>query len=278
MRTLRARQYIEPMPTVHSTGASRLRQWLSHVPLPSNCLICGQWQSQSLCDECVSRWQGSAPRCMRCAITLPRPAPDGVCALCEGQSPEFDRAIAAFDYSAPWSDVLARFKFQEGTALARPLSKLLARAIRQRPHPVDLVLPVPLSTQRLRERGYNQTWVLAQHLAAHLGHTARHDVLRRTRHTDRLMTLEAEDRRRHITGAFEVQHSAQALVYRRHVAVVDDVLTTGATLNEVARTLFACGARSVSVWMLARTPAPCRSRDQAASSSLREAVHSLSKR
>src|SRR5690606_21575818 len=134
------------MPTVLSPGASGgLRAWLQACRLPTTCLLCGQWQAQPLCQACVHRWQRPVPRCVRCAIALHTAPPDGVCPTCDDQSPEFDRAVAALDYEAPWSGVLSRFKFQEGTALARPLASLLADALTQRPHPVDLILPVPLS-------------------------------------------------------------------------------------------------------------------------------------
>ena len=267
------------MSTTPSPGASRLRTWLNAWHLPSTCLLCGQWQSHALCHACISRWQRPVPRCLRCAIALQARSHDGVCPQCEDQSPEFDRAIAALDYAAPWSGVLSRFKFQEGTALARPLAALMLTAIAQRPHPVDLIVPVPLSRPRLLERGYNQTWLLAQQLAAHLGHPTRHDVLVRTRHTERLMRLDAEARRAQITGAFEVPNLALPCVQHRHIAVVDDVLTTGATLNEVAHTLLEAGARSVSAWVLARTPAPSHTSGHGKSSGdLPDVVHSLSKR
>lgn len=270
------------MPTVLSPGASRLRTWLNACGLPTHlpttCLLCGQWQAQPLCQACVDRWQRPVPRCVRCAIALRGLAPDGVCPSCEDHSPEFDRAVAALDYVAPWMGVLSRLKFQEDTALARPLAGLMQQAIAQRPHRVDLIVPVPLSRPRLLERGYNQTWLLAQHLSTHLRHPARHDLLQRARHTERLMSLDAEARRSQIAGAFEVPEVALPHIQHRHIAVVDDVLTTGATLNEVAHTLLAAGARSVSAWVLARTPAPDRSRAHAAESRVSEVVHSLSRR
>ena len=226
----------------------------------------------------MERWQRPVPRCVRCAIALQGQPPDSVCPACEDQSPEFDRAVAALDYAAPWQGVLSRLKFQEGTALARPLGDLMLKALAQRPHRVDLIVPVPLSRPRLLERGYNQTWLLAQHLGRSLGHPARHDVLHRVQHTERLMHLDAEARRAQIAGAFEVPEATLPHIQRRHIAVVDDVLTTGATLNEVARTLREAGARSVSAWVLARTPAPDRSGTHAADSGASAVVHSLSRR
>lgn len=219
-------------------------------------MLCNQWQGAPLCSACLDRWRGSASRCSRCAATLRLDAPDDVCRECEDQSPEFDRAIAALSYEAPWTAIVSRLKFKEATAISRPLADLLYDAISLRPHAVDLIIPVPLSSERLKERGYNQSWLLAQHLAARLQIPAHHDVLKRRRHTARLMSLDAEERRAHIANAFEIRACKIPEVQNRRIAVVDDVLTTGATLNEVAMTLRDAGARSISAWVLARTPAP----------------------
>lgn len=224
--------------------------------------MCGDWQAQVLCAACLAdaAAQREAPRCRRCAIgLLPELTPQAVldeCQLCEDQPPEFDRAIAALDYALPWSPVLAQLKFREGTALAPVLARALAEAVAARPVPIDWVLPVPLSPQRLHERGYNQSWLLAQGVAQRLGLAARHDLVARTRHTQRLMRLDPEHRRAHIHGAFEVPSGLAHEVRGRDLAVVDDVMTTGATLNELSATLREAGARSVSVWVLARTPTP----------------------
>ncbi len=251
----RGAQYIEAMHSLaRSWSLAGAAGWLN--ALPSQCLICRRWQRGALCEACLSHTRRRVPRCPRCAIDLrPHPAP-AHCVPCDDQTPEFDRAITALDYAQPWSTLLARLKFSEGTALARPLGKLLAEAVSARSTPVDFVLPVPLSTQRLRERGYNQSWLLAQAVSRQLKLPARHDLLKRAQHTERLMTLDAEQRRAHIHGVFEVPSQALPLIEGRHLAVVDDVMTTGATLNEVSATLLEAGARSVSVWVLARTPAP----------------------
>lgn len=271
------------MTTLKSTATFKLPSWLQtrslSALLPTNCILCNAWQSQAVCLTCQSRWRDHAPRCLRCAIRLPRQAQDQVCQACEDQSPEFDRAIAALDYEAPWKSAVSRLKFREAIAIAQPLAGLMHEAICTRPHPVDMILPVPLSSNRLRERGFNQAWLLAQHLSISLQRPARHDVLQRTRHTHRLMSLDAEDRRAHIRDAFEVSEHKRSDIRHRHIAIVDDVLTTGATLNEVALTLFEAGARSVSAWVLARTPAPDRPKGAPLqTSSGPELVHSLSRR
>lgn len=149
-----------------------------------------------------------------------------------------------------------RLKFQGGTALARPFGDLLARAAAPRKGRVTLVLPIPLSPERLRERGFNQSWLLARRVARHLGLPARHDLMRRVRHTERLMALSAEARAQAIHDVFDVTPAGRIALKGRHVALVDDVMTTGATLNEATRALLEGGARGVSAWVVARTPPP----------------------
>ncbi len=237
---------------------SMLSRLSLHKALPAlrcHCLMCGSWQQRSLCDDCLCSTQRRVARCLRCAIELDAHSAS-TCQLCDDQSPEFDRAITALDYAQPWSSVLARLKFREGTALAAPLGELLAQAVKARGGRADWVLPVPLSRQRMAERGYNQSWLLAKAVAQSLGLTARHDLVGRHWHTPRLMQLDAEQRRAQIHGAFDVSEASAQQMAGRDLAVVDDVMTTGATLNELSATLLAAGARSVSVWVVARTPAP----------------------
>lgn len=238
------------------TRANHARLALARAATPaSQCHVCRAWQSELVCAACVHAWRPNVRRCLRCAIDLDDDHPDTICQRCEDQSPEFDRAIVALDYSGPWPSLLARLKFQAATALAKPLARLLAEAAQPRLSTTDLILPVPLSQQRLRERGYNQAWLLARRVSQHLGIEARPDMLARPHHTQRLMSLSAEDRLLHIQEAFQVMPHAHAVLTGRHIAIVDDVMTTGATLNACARTLLEAGARSVSAWAVARTPA-----------------------
>ena len=224
--------------------------------LPGPCLICHRWQSDSLCHACLDRWRPAVPRCPRCASPWRATLPHLACPHCEDPSPEFDRAIVALDYVAPWRHLITQFKFGQWPTLGHPLAHLLAEAVRRRPHPVELVLPVPVSAQRLRERGYNQAWVLARHAASRLHLPARSDMLLRPTQHSRLKDLDAAARRQAIRGAFRLSDAGRKAVRGRHVALVDDVLTTGATLDEASLALREAGARGVSVWVLARTPPP----------------------
>lgn len=162
----------------------------------------------------------------------------------------------ALDYVAPWRHLITQFKFGQLPALGAPLSALLTQAVRQRPHRVDLVLPVPVSAERLRERGYNQAWVLAQRTARALRLPAQADALVRLTQQHRLKDLDLAERRRAIRGAFSLTARGAKAVAGKHVALVDDVLTTGATLDEASLVMREAGASGVSVWVLARTPPP----------------------
>jgi ComF family protein len=181
------------------------------------------------------------------------------CPNCEAHHPEFDRASAAVHYAPPWSTLISRLKFQGDVALARPMGAMVAQAVAPRwaghpRHKPDLVLPMPVSRPRLQERGYNQSWLLARHCAQALALPCRHDVLLRTRHTARLMSLSAEDRALALREAFTVPTAHTRWVRGRHVALVDDVLTTGATLDAASMALREAGASSISAWVFARTP------------------------
>lgn len=237
-------------------------------PLGAPCRLCGRWQPEVVCHACLQVLAPLRPRCPRCALSLPAGHPaDEPCTLCEDYPPEFDRAVAALDYVAPWTTLIGRLKFDEEPALARMLGGLLAQRVapglqRLRPAERPLVIPAPLSAQRLQERGYNQAELLARTATQALRVPMLPDALVRVRHTERLMGLSADERRQAIRGAYAVRDRALPRLRGRHVALVDDVMTTGATLEEMTRTLQDAGVRSVSVWVVARTPAPERPQER----------------
>lgn len=158
------------------------------------------------------------------------------------------------DYAFPWDGLIAAFKFQGRPELAALLAGLLDPALADAA--VDLVLPVPLSAARLRERGFNQAWELARRLARARRLAADAHLLLRVRDTPHQTGLGAEERRRNLRHAFLVEPSRKAALAGRRVALVDDVLTGGATSDEAARTLREAGAAEVQLWVVARTPPP----------------------
>ncbi len=185
------------------------------------------------------------------------------CGRCQHSPPPFQRCVAAVDYAFPWDRLVARFKFQQQAELAGLLAGVLHNALQQsqdsqplQAAPVAAVLPVPLSEARLAERGYNQAWELARRLAARQGLPAHADWLLRLRDTPHQVGLQRQARERNLRDALWVPPAAAAALAGRHLALVDDVMTTGATVTAATQALLAAGAASVQVWVLARTPEP----------------------
>lgn len=179
------------------------------------------------------------------------PAGQSVCGECLRDPPPFERTITALDYAAPWSALIARFKFHGSVELAPMFAVLLREAARDQPPP-ELVLPAPLSGERLRERGFNQSWEIARRL----GPPADARLLLRIRDTPHQVDLPLDRRASNVRAAFAVEPLRRDDVAGRSVVLVDDVMTTGATAAEMARTLLQAGASRVQLWVLARTPRP----------------------
>jgi ComF family protein len=222
------------------------------VLLPLRCLLCGSRgvDDRDLCGGCAADLALNQPACPRCALPLARPAP--LCAACIKASPPFAAAWAPFRYGHPLDLLEARFKFRADLAAGRVLADLLVERARfDAPALPDAIAPVPLHRARLRGRGYNQSLELARPLAHALGVPLHHDLLRRTRPTDPQSALDARARRRNVRGAFAL---ADGVEPPAHVALFDDVMTTGATLREAALTLRRAGVARVDAWALARAP------------------------
>ena len=218
--------------------------------MPSRCAICRHWPAEPVCEACITRFAHPVPRCLTCAL----PAPDGVlrCGACLRAPPPLKRCLCAVDYAWPWRDLVARFKFREQPGWDQPLAWLMRSASGAEDvlHDADRVLPIPLSRERLAERGYNQSWLLARRLAPD---KADPDLLLRIRHTPSQRTLPRSGRLANLEGAFAVDPLRAGEVRDRHLLLVDDVMTSGASLHTAARVLLQAGARQVSALVLART-------------------------
>ena len=233
-----------------SAGLSRLLRTLPRWP--SQCAICHSWPSQRVCEACVQRFAQPRPRCHSCALAVP----EGVrqCGACLLQPPPLHRCLAALDYAYPWAEVLAAFKFQGDPGWARALAPLLRSTPWVEPtlEAADVVLPIPLATPRLRERGFNQALMVARWLSKALEIPYHEHALLRPYETVAQQDLDAKARKRNLLNAFALAPDAH--VAGQHLALVDDVLTTGATAHSLARLLIGAGARQVDVYCLARTP------------------------
>lgn len=244
-----------------SSVAQRLtRHW------PSQCGVCRQWGTSALCGDCVDRFASPVPRCTRCGLRLslhsgphsgphlgPHPGLAGmVCGGCLHHPPAFVKTCCAVDYSFPWDHVITAFKFEDRLDWAPALATLLLRSLPVELD-VDLVVPIPLSDQRRAERGYNQAWELARRAAALRRLPARQDLLLRPWDTAHQAELGRRERQQNLQRAFMVDARQRHQLQGRRVALVDDVMTTGATAQEASSVLLRAGALSVQVWVLART-------------------------
>ena len=231
-----------------------LYKWLNCVQCllyPPTCLLCqaGGTRDLDICDACVTTLPKIHHSCKRCALPLSSSSGD-VCGNCQQNLPYYDAALAPFYYTFPIDRLLQRLKFHGTLSSARLLGNLMADCLLQwRVELPDCILPVPLHYRRLKARGFNQSLELARFIGRRLNIPLDAQSVNRIKHTRPQMELSLELRRRNIGGAFEV---CQAFHWQ-HVAIVDDVMTTGSTVNELARTLRWAGVTRIQVWSCART-------------------------
>ena len=219
------------------------------------CAVCRSWDVQAVCNSCVTRFAPELPRCRRCGLRTGTPVAQ--CGACLADPPPFDACSVGCDYGFPWDRLIADFKFHGRVELAAPLAQRLLEAVHRDGTALpQWVLPVPLAPQRLAERGYNQAWELARRVARRLGCQADARLLDRPLAGAHQAELSLPQRLKNLRGAFVPNPSRRVSLHGRHVAVVDDVMTSGATLREAAAALRRAGANRVDVWVLARTPAP----------------------
>jgi ComF family protein len=210
------------------------------------CYLCRGAAAGVLCAECdaeLPRLEAAA--CPRCAL----PSPGGaLCGRCLAHPPAYDATIAALAYEFPADVLVQGLKFRGELALAPLLGQMLAARL-PRGTRVDCILPVPLARARLRERGFNQALEIARPLAAATGCKLVPHLAERSRDTPPQLDLPLEERARNVRGAFRCTQVPE----RAEIALVDDVMTTGATLEALAAALKRAGAARVVNWVVART-------------------------
>lgn len=229
--------------------------------LPRRCLMCGlPGGDGNLCPPCEADLPRMPRACLTCGLAL-EGENDGVCGPCLRKSPIWDGVTAALAYRFPVDVLVSRFKFSRNLACGDALSRLLAEkitgALREPGHTVaapEVIVPVPLHRARHLSRTFNQSELLARHVGRRCGIPVDCRLLQRVRKTSAQSGLDARSRRKNTRGAFHCKYRRAEGI--RHVALVDDVMTTGATLESCTRELKRAGIGTVSVWVVARAPPP----------------------
>jgi ComF family protein len=209
-----------------------------------------------ICVACETELPWLGAHCQTCA--LPLLAAGLTCGECLLEPPAFEQVVVPWQYGFPVDSLITRFKHNAKWPFGHMLADVLGQYLQHRfdeglPRP-DVLLPVPLAGKRLRQRGFNQAAMLARWLSQSLNLPCEETVLRRIKDTDAQQSLDAKSRKRNLRSAFELMPDAQVKSW--HFALVDDVLTTGATAQALARLLMDAGAARVDVYCLARTPKP----------------------
>ena len=219
------------------------------IKLPSQCAICRAWPSHALCHQCVAAFARPVLRCPLCATELSTSA----CSACAQQAPELDACCVALSYTWPWTSLIAKFKFYNDAAWASHFALLMKSA----PFAEDALLhaqvliPIPLSKERLALRGFNQSLILAQHLGPQ---KTQSQTLLRLKNTAPQSSLKRSQRLTNLRDAFAVAPLKAAQLRGKNILLIDDVMTSGATLNFAARVLKQAGASHVGALVLAKTP------------------------
>ena len=238
-------EYIEAM----------LRHWIEGMKAatPAQCAVCRAWPAQPVCEACVARFAQPRSRCRTCA--LPVPSGVGQCGRCLRSPPPLDGCFAAVAYGYPWAGLVTQFKFGGQPGWAQALATLMRSTPWVEPalDEAELVLPMPLSRERLAERGFNQSLELARQLAPA---AVCSELLLRIRHAPAQSGLGRAERLRNVKDAFALEPMLADSVRNRCVAIVDDVMTSGASVFAAATVLRRGGAKKITALVLARTDEP----------------------
>ena len=215
--------------------------------LPTSCILCNgsTLNGLCLCPGCLNDLPALSTSCSICALPIGTP---GICGKCLQQPPTYDAIASPYLYQSPVSHLIHKLKYGHRFEVARLFAAQMFELSQSTDLQPDLIVSVPLHRARLRQRGYNQAWELARRLSKLSGIPASHDLCKRTRATPSQTGLTAEQRRHNLRDAFHVTGNVNDL----HIAIVDDVMTTGSTLQAIAEVLKQEGATRVSGLVVAR--------------------------
>ena len=223
------------------------------VVYPKVCLHCNDagYNDMDLCERCFLNLPWVEFACQRCALPLPN-SNSSTCGTCMNRDLYFDHASTSFYFDGFIRDAIYQFKFNQKLNQGKLLAQLLLNHIKEKQLDIpELIIPVPLYKKRLQQRGYNQTLEIARIISKKLGSEIPCNEIYRNRDTGVQMELPAKQRHKNVKGAFSVKENS-TILKNKHVCIVDDVMTTGNTVNEVARCLRKAGVERIGVWCIAR--------------------------
>lgn len=214
---------------------------------PTVCAACGKLGSM-ICSQCLSKFSElDGPSCMRCG--RPKAETTENCTYCRVESFNLKQSRACFAYSEPLESIIKRFKYDGLHSLAKPLGEQMARKWPEWAQTPDAIVPIPLHVRRQRSRGFNQAQLLAHQLGSTVGIGVNDQILRRVRYTKPQVDLSPHERKENVWEAFTAEPGS---VMGKRFLLLDDVLTTGATMASAANALLEAGAKNVSAYCLAR--------------------------
>ncbi|MEZ5528740.1 MAG: ComF family protein [Porticoccaceae bacterium] len=235
------------------------KEWRRHLNnlgyrlFPGHCLLCNRPSGRKLdlCADCETDLPFNKPACQRCALPLPTVALDNaLCGRCQASPPAFQCAVVPLLYEFPVDRLVNAFKHRGAFSRGALMAEILLRELRGRNEQPQLIAPVPLHWRRQFQRGFNQAGWLARYLGRQLDIPVEQGLFSRLRHTDHQQGQSRKQRLANLKGAF----SLNKVVTGKTIALVDDVMTTGSTLQSLAKLLNGAGASAVEVWCLVRTP------------------------
>ncbi len=219
---------------------------ISLPKLPHWCLMCDRKQSQRVCQDCQDLISKPLIQCQQCALPIGEP---GTCGQCLQTQPAFDHALCAYFYEAPIDKMIHQFKFQRDLITGRWLAQQLAEHLALNKAQADLLIPTPLHWRRQWTRGFNQSALLAKVIGQSLSIT-QYPAVKKHKHTPMQHQLSKHQRQKNLKASFVVKNPE--MIIDKHVAIIDDVLTTGTTAHTLAQHLKVAGAKTVSIWAIAR--------------------------
>jgi len=241
----------QPLSTEKKRETASFLQRLLDKIYPHHCILCSSDSTHlDLCEGCQANLPRNQNACLRCAHPLETSHIQTrlICAHCLKSPLVIDHSIVPFLYQNPISFMVKQLKFHNQLAYAPLIAHLISQALQQEENLPQLIIPVPLHSKRLQQRGFNQSQQIAEHIAKQLNLNCRYDLVTRHKNTTSQTELNTALRQQNIKGAFRVIKPIGA----KRVAIVDDVMTSGATANELAITLKQAGIEEVQLWAFAR--------------------------